>query len=314
MSDKVLVTCPPMLGLMDEFYEEFEKYGKKGVAAEVLQTLSEEELIELLPDYDGWIIGDDPASRRVFEAAKAGKLRAAVKWGVGVDNVDFAACKEFNIPIINTPGVFGREVADVALTYVLGLARDTYFIDKEIKDKAAWPKPRGVSTWNKTAAVVGFGDIGRNTAKRLLACDMKVKVYDPFYQPVDGLDVTPMTWPEGLEDVDFLVFTAPLNPKTHHMFNESILPKLKPGVRVVNVGRGPVVKESALLEGLESGLVTSAALDVFEVEPLAPNSPLRKFDRCIFGSHNGSNTVDAVRHVSKYAIELIAGFLEDTKT
>ncbi|HHL42010.1 MAG TPA: phosphoglycerate dehydrogenase [Hellea balneolensis] len=302
-----------MLGLMDEFYEEFAKYGIEGVAADVLQTLSEDELIALLPEYDGWIIGDDPASRRVFEAAQKGNLRAAVKWGVGVDNVDFEACKDLNIPIINTPGVFGREVADVAMTYVLGLARDTYFIDKEIKDKAAWPKPRGVSTWNKTAAVVGFGDIGRNTVKRLLACDMKVKVYDPYYEKVEGLDVTPMNWPDGLEDVDFLVFTAPLNPATHHMFNEDILPKLKQGVRVVNVGRGPVVKESALLQGLESGLIASAALDVFEVEPLAKDSPLRKFDHCIFGSHNGSNTVDAVRHVSHYAIKLIAGFLEETR-
>lgn len=313
MADKVLVTCPPMLGLIDEFYPVFEQFGLQGIAANVVQTLSVDELVEILPDYDGWIIGDDPATEKVFKAANAGKLRAAVKWGVGVDNVDFKACEALGIPIINTPGVFGREVADVAMTYVLGLARDTYFIDREIRANKSWPKPRGVSTWNKTAAVIGFGDIGRNTAKRLLACDMTVKVYDPFYEPVPGLEVIPMTWPEGLDDVDFLVFTAPLNPQTHHMFNHDILPRLKKGVRLVNVGRGPVVQESALLEGLNSGLITSAALDVFEVEPLADDSPLRSFDRCIFGSHNGSNTVDAVRHVSKLAIESLAGFLERTR-
>lgn len=314
MSDRILVTCPPMLGMIDEFYSEFEKLGLEGVAAEVTQTLSEEELIEILPQYDGWIIGDDPATRRVFEAGKTGKLRSAVKWGVGIDNVDFEACKALNIPIINTPGVFGREVADVALTYVLGLARDTYFIDREIRANHAWPKPRGVSMWNKTVAVIGYGDIGRNTVKRLLAFDVKVKVYDPYYEAVEGLDVTPMTWPEGLHDVDFLVFTAPLNPSTQHMFNHDILPLLKQGVKLVNVGRGPVVQEEALLAGLKSGLIRSAALDVFEVEPLAADNELRRFDRCIFGSHNGSNTVDAVRHVSKYAIKLIAGFLDETKT
>ena len=90
------------------------------------------------------------------------------------------------------------------------------------------------------------------------------------------------------------------------MFNDALLPKLKHGVRVVNVARGPVIKEAALLKALDSGLVHSAALDVFEVEPLAPDSPLRKFDRCIFGSHNGSNSVDAVRRVSLLAIEKIA--------
>ncbi len=313
MTDRVLVTCPPMLGMMDEFYTKFSEKSLTGVAADVVQTLSEDELIGILPDYDGWIIGDDPASRQVFEAGKAGKLRAAVKWGVGVDNVDFKACKDLSIPIINTPGVFGREVADVAITYVLGLARETFFIDREIRTNNAWPKPRGVSTWNKTAAVIGFGDIGRQTAKRLLACDMTVKVYDPFYKAVDGLDVIPLDWPNGLEDVDFLVFTAPLNPATHHMFNHDILPKLKQGVCVVNVGRGPVVQEAALLEGLNSGLIKSAALDVFEIEPLEDSSPLRSFGQCIFGSHNGSNTIDAVRHVSHYAIELIAGFLNDTR-
>jgi len=313
MTDRVLVTCPPMLGMMGEFYEKFDEKSLTGVAADVVQTLSEEELIDILPGYDGWIIGDDPATRPVFEAGLSGKLRAAVKWGVGVDNVDFEACKDLNIPITNTPGVFGREVADVAMTYILGLARETYFIDREIRYKKTWPKPRGRSTWNTTAAVIGFGDIGRQTAKRLLACDMTVQVYDPFYKPVSGLNVIPMEWPNGLENVDYLVFTAPLNSSTHHMFNHDILPKVKPGVSVINVGRGPVVQEAALLKGLESGIVRSAALDVFEVEPLAGDSPLREYPQTIFGSHNGSNTVDAVRHVSHLAIDLIAGFLDNTR-
>lgn len=89
------------------------------------------------------------------------------------------------------------------------------------------------------------------------------------------------------------------------MFSTRLLPALKRGVRVVNVGRGPVVEEHALLEGIRAGVVHSAALDVFEVEPLAPELPLRAFPRCIFGSHNASNTVDAVRRVSRLAIGLL---------
>ena len=94
------------------------------------------------------------------------------------------------------------------------------------------------------------------------------------------------------------------------MFNEATLPLLKSGVRIVNVGRGPVIKESALIEGLDRGIVHSAALDVFEEEPLAPTSPLRQYENCIFGSHNGSNSIDAVRRVSLIAIDKIAGFLQ----
>lgn len=305
---KVLVTCPPMLGLFNEFKDVFTKFGVEGVAAQVTQVMSEEELIEILPDYDGWIIGDDPATRRVFEAAKSGNLRAAVKWGVGTDNVDFDACHNLGIPITNTPGVFGREVADVATAYVLGLARQTYLIDRSIRD-GGWPKPAGVSLWNKMAGVVGYGDIGRATVKRLLALDLDVSVYDPYYK-ADGQQVTPKEWPNGLGALDFLIFTCPLTPQTHHMFNHDILPRLKPGVRIVNVSRGPVINESSLIEGLNSGIVHSAALDVFEVEPLAADNPLRGFERNIFGSHNGSNSVDAVRKVSHMAIEKIAEFLD----
>lgn len=298
-----------MIGLMDEFYPAFEKVGLIGVAAEVTQIMNEKELIELLPEYDGWIIGDDPATRRVFEAGKKGNLKAAVKWGVGVDNVDFAACKDLSIPIINTPGVFGREVSDVATTYLLGLARETYRIDREIRSTYSWPKPSGISTWNKTVALIGFGDIGKATAKRLLACDLKIIAYDPFYKNDTNLKVDTAVWPQRLNEADFIVFTCPLTPDTKHMFNHKIIDKLKPGVRIVNVARGQIIDESALLSGLESGVIHSAALDVFEIEPLDPKSKLRNYDKIIFGSHNGSNTVDAVRNVSLISIDKIASFL-----
>ncbi len=307
----ILVTCPPMLGLIEEFAADFDAQGLDYTPAKVTQVLSEEELIALVPDYDGWIIGDDPATARVVEAAARGKLKAAVKWGVGVDNVDFDAFRAAGVPVENTPGVFGGEVADVALTYVLGLARETYLIDREIRINNAWPKPSGISVAGRTVALVGFGDIGSQTAKRLLACGANLIVYDPAYKPIEGLDVETANWPERLDEADFLVFTCPLNDATRHMFNEDTVGRLKPGVRVVNVARGPVIKESALVGALEQGIVHSAALDVFEFEPLTPDNPLRQFRQCIFGSHNGSNSADAVRRVSRIAIEKVAGFLAE---
>ncbi|MEL7490833.1 MAG: NAD(P)-dependent oxidoreductase [Pseudomonadota bacterium] len=273
------------------------------------QIMTEEELIQTLPAFDGWIIGDDPATDRVVDAGATGALKAAVKWGVGVDNVDFAAFETRDIPITNTPGVFGEEVADVALTYTLGLARETYQIDREIRANNAWPKPSGVSVHGRTVALVGFGDIGAAIARRLIACGASIVVYDPAYRPVSNIDVGTAVWPDRLGEADFLIFACPLNDATRGMFNASILEKLKPGVRVVNVARGPVIAEEALLEALDTGVVHSAALDVFEVEPLPATSRLREFDRCIFGSHNGSNSVDAVRRVSLLAIDKIAGFL-----
>lgn len=307
---KVLITCPPMLRAIDRFRPLFAERGIEITTPNVVQILSEEELIELVPQFEGWIIGDDPATARVFEAAKAGKLKAAVKWGVGVDNVDFAACKRLDIPISNTPGMFGREVADIAMAYVVALARQTYTVDREVKN-GVWAKPAGISLADRRVALVGFGDIGRQTAKRLLAADMKVVVYDPFYKPLEGLEaVESATWPERIEEADFIVLTCALTKDNRHMLRDETLAKCKAGVRVVNVARGPLIDEAALAAALSSGHVHSAALEVFEIEPLPEQSPLRSFgDRCLFGSHNSSNTVDAVQRTSLKAIDLMSGFL-----
>jgi D-3-phosphoglycerate dehydrogenase len=306
---RILVTCPPMLGLIDEFIAPAREQGFELVPAKVTQTLSQDELVSLLPQYDGWIIGDDPATRRVFEAAKAGRLKAAVKWGIGVDNVDFAACKDLGIPIINTPQMFGAEVADVAVAYVIGLARQLFEIDRGVRS-GSWPKPAGMSLGGKKVALVGYGDIGRATAKRLLACDMDVVAYDPGIDGDGGLaGVQRAAWPTRVEEADFIVFTCSLNERNRHMLNAEVLARCKPGVNVVNVARGPLIDEPALVAALQSGHVRAAALDVFEVEPLPADSPLRGIPQCVFGSHNGSNTRDAVRRASHEAMKRLFGFL-----
>lgn len=307
---RVLVTCPPMLVQIDEFRPVFEAKGVELVAPKVVQTLSVAELKELLPTMDGWIAGDDPVNREVMGAGKAGRLRAVVKWGVGVDNVDFPAAKDLGLPITNTPQAFGGEVADVAVSYVGALARETFAIDRGVR-AGQWPKPSGISLGGKTVGLVGFGDIGRNVAKRLLAADMRIIAYDPGYKADPRMpDVEQAAWPERIGEADFLVFTCALTKENRHMLNADTLARTKRGVRVVNVARGPLIDEAALVDALRSGHVYSAALDVFEVEPLPADSPLREFDRCIFGSHNGSNTSDAVRRTSHRAMDLLFGFLD----
>jgi D-3-phosphoglycerate dehydrogenase / 2-oxoglutarate reductase len=307
----ILVTCPPMLGMIEEFYAPAEAHGLRLHPAKVTQTLSVQELVQTVPRFDGWIIGDDPATAEVFEAGTTERLRAAVKWGVGVDNVDFAACERLGLPIINTPGVFGREVADLAMHYVTALARESFAVDRGVR-AGGWPKPRGQSLWTRRAAVIGYGDIGRNTVRRLLAHDVTVTVVDPFCDMATLPEgVRSASWPEAVDGQDYLVFTVPLTPDTQHMFNMHVVNRLKVGVRVINVGRGPVISEAALVAGLERGIIHSVALDVFEVEPLPLEAPVRRFqDRLICGSHNASNTEDAVRHVSLKAIRLMSHMLD----
>jgi D-3-phosphoglycerate dehydrogenase len=112
-----------------------------------------------------------------------------------------------------------------------------------------------------------------------------------------------------VQEADFLAFTCSLNAHNRHMLDAAVLARCKPGVRVVNVARGPLIDEPALVAALQSGHVAAAALDVFEVEPLPADSPLRAMPQCIFGSHNGSNTRDAVRRASQEAMSRLFGFL-----
>jgi len=298
-----------MVKSIAHFEEQFKSLGYEYFIPDFDQILPEQKLVELVPKFDGWIIGDDPATKKVFEAGKSGLLKAAVKWGVGTDNVDFKACTDFKIPIKNTPGMFGEEVADLAMCYVTSLARQTHLIHQGILNNE-WPKPSGISLRGTKCGVVGFGDIGRNTAKRLIASSVDVIAYDPYFKKDDSLPtVIHEEWPNSLDDLDFLVFTCSLNEMNYHMFDQTALDKCKNGLRVVNVARGPLIDEMVLIKGLTSGKIHSAALDVFEVEPLPEASELRKYSQCIFGSHNGSNTIDAVIRTSNLAINKIHEFL-----
>jgi D-3-phosphoglycerate dehydrogenase len=159
---------------------------------------------------------------------------------------------------------------------------------------------------------VGFGDIGYNTVKRLSGFDIDAVVYDPGVEGNKGFEfVTRKPFPEGLGDLDFLIFTCALNKHNYHMLNAETIAQLKLGCKVINVARGPLIDEPALISALQTGHVSAAALDVFEEEPLAKMSPLRDMPQCIFGSHNGSNTKEGVRRATFEAIKKIAGFLCD---
>jgi D-3-phosphoglycerate dehydrogenase / 2-oxoglutarate reductase len=305
---KVLITCPPMLGLVDTFRPMFETRGIELTCPRTVQTLSIEELLRLVPEHDGWIIGDDPANRVVLTAGAAGRLKAAVKWGVGVDNVDLAACQELGLSVANTPGMFGAEVADVALGYLIALARDTFVIDRLVR-AGEWPKPRGISLGGRTVALIGFGDIGRHLLARLTACGLRVVVYDPGSRAAESTAVTNAIWPDRSAEADFVIVTCALTESSRRLLNAASISALRPGVRVVNVSRGAIVDEAALVTALDRGHVHSAALDVFEIEPLPAASPLREHARCVFGSHNASNTEEAVIRASRIASARMLDFL-----
>ena len=322
----ILVTCPPMIKMIKNYDHLFNEKGLNYFCPKFTQVMTEEELMDILPNYDGWIIGDDPATKRVFEAGYKGKLKAAVKWGVGVDNVDFEACKNLNIPITNIPNVFGEEVSDVAIGMLLNLTRKLHEINNETQ-KGGWFKPAGNSLTGKKVCLIGFGDIGRSTARKLLAFNLEVFVSDPGFEKVNNKinckynpniivpntlnDVHITNLENALEKADFIFVTCSLNKHTHHLVNKNNIIKCKRGVKIINVARGPVVKESDVCQLLENNFISAVGFDVFEIEPLPKESKLRNFPQNFFGSHNGSNTIEGVNRTSEIAINKIYEYLHD---
>jgi len=293
-----------MIRAIDSLKDEFARRGAEVVCPEFKQTLSVGELLKLVPQHDGWIIGDDPATAQVFRAGKDGRLRAAVKWGAGTDNVDFAGASECGFNIVNTPGTFGEEASDVAIAYLIGLARDLFFVDREVRN-GKWPKPSGTSLQGKTVGVVGYGHIGRAAVRKLNALGTTVVVYDPMVSAASVEGATLAQWPERLGELDFLVLACALTDKNKHMLDAEAFERMRHGIRIINVSRGGLINQAALQRALDSGHVAGAALEVFEEEPPPSEEPLLRHPHCIFGSHNSSNTSEAVLRTSIIAIELL---------
>lgn len=267
------------------------------------QQFDQEQLIELLPGVVGVIAGDDPFTAHVLDNAP--DLKVLAKWGIGMDAIDQHAAAAHNIDVMNTPGMFGNEVADCAMTYVLNLARHVVTIHQR-NLAGEWYKPEGMTLAGQTMGILGFGNIGQALGKRALAFGMDVLAFDP--SPAAALVAEDMG--VTMADLDtiarksrFVVSTAPLLPETYHLVDAQFLSKMRPDAYVVNVGRGPIVDEAALTTALDDGRIAGAGLDVFEVEPLPAESTLRGRDNVLLGSHNGSNTREGVARTSARAVD-----------
>ena len=151
------------------------------------QQFNAAEMSKLLPGNDYIIAGDDVISSDVIDKSINNGLKAIIKWGIGVDNIDISYAKMKKIPVFNTPNVFGNEVAEQAMSLILNLTRGTHLIDKEVR-KGNWFKFEGTSLTSKKIGIVGFGSIGKAIAKRASAFEMEVMLYDPYIDQLKNFD------------------------------------------------------------------------------------------------------------------------------
>ena len=306
---KILISAPPFVNQQEKFQEILSEFGFDVHWAESQQQLSENQLLKLLPEIDGWILGDDPCTRLVLAAGSSGRLKAVVKWGVGTDNIDFNAIKDLNLAFSNTPNAFGREVADLAMAYLINLSRHVLTVDNNVRE-GRWIKPAGFSLADKNIGLVGYGDIGKNISKRLQAADAKVSVYEIDPKRTNGVEhISICDWPEAVGDMDAIILACALTTENSEMINKEILKKTKKGLLIINVSRGGLICEEDLIDSLNSGRLGGAALDVYQIEPLPVSSALRECKNVIFGTHNASNTLEAVMRTSQTALETMRSFL-----
>lgn len=265
------------------------------------QQFSAQDLGPMMPGVVGMIAGDDELNRKFFETAS--DLRVLIRWGIGMDSVDHGAAKDHSVVVRNTPAVFGGEVADSAMAYVLMLARGHHLVDAAVRG-GSWPKREGISLAGSVMGVVGLGDIGVQVTRRALGFGMKVRGYDPY---VSGESIPSEVQvcnelESLLQEAAFVVLTCPLTDETYHLINEWTLAQMRRDAYLINVARGPVVDEVALIDALSAGGIAGAGLDVFEVEPLPASSALRDLPSVVLGAHNGSNTREGVARASNQAV------------
>jgi len=249
--------------------------------------LPPEELVKAIPDYDAIIVRS--ATKVTADVINAGtKLKVVGRAGVGLDNVDKKAADARKVKVVNTPAATSVTVAELALGLMLACARSIPQATQSLRE-GKWEKKafKGVELFGKTLGLIGSGRIGSELAKGAEAMGMNVLVYDPFLQETKYGKLTSLA--EMLPQADYISLHVPKTEQTAKMINQDAIAQMKKGVVLVNCARGGVVDEEALYEGLKSGQVGAAALDVFENEPLK-DSKLFSLPNVIGTPHVGAQT------------------------
>ncbi len=274
---------------------------------------SPEEMLELARDVDAIVVRSDTKITAEIIAA-APNLKVVGRAGVGVDNIDIEAATESGVIVMNTPTGNTIATAELTFTHMLAGTRPIVQACARMRE-GGWDRKKftGSELNRKTLGILGIGRIGAEVAKRAMAFQMSVLTYDPYLteSQANSLGVKQATLDEVIEKADYITVHMPLTAETRHMLNADAFGRMKEGVRIFNCARGGIIDESALVEALESGKIAAAGLDVYEDEPPAEDSRLRRIPNLVLTPHLGASTKEAQENVgidvAKQMIEALTG-------
>ena len=285
-------------------------FEEQGCQVDVITGETPEQLIARIGDYDGLAIRSSTrVTKEILAAAK--RLKVIGRAGIGVDNVDIPAASAQGVVVMNTP--FGNSIttAEHAIALMFALARQIPEANAQTQ-AGTWPKNgfMGVEVTGKILGLIGAGNIGSIVAARALGLRMKVVAFDPFLTEDRAIEmgVEKVELDGLLARADFITLHTPLTDQTRNILSKENLAKTKKGVRIVNCARGGLIDEAALKEGLDSGHIAGAALDVFVSEP-AKASPLFGTPNFICTPHLGASTTEAQVNVALQVAEQMADYL-----
>ncbi|HEY4310333.1 MAG TPA: C-terminal binding protein [Pirellulales bacterium] len=267
------------------------------------------ELPQLVRDADYIITQFAPLTADVIATLERAKV--IVRYGIGVDNVDLEAARAKNIPVCNIPDYCIDEVADQTLAFILAATRSVTANSNAVHG-GTWGLPVPLEQMRTLrdlhVGVVGFGRIGREVVKRLLAFKCRVLVYDPMVpaEQIASAGCEARSLEELLSQSDVVTLHCPSTAKTRGLINADSIARMKPGVILVNVARGDLVDSAALTSALASGQISVAALDVFAPEPIPADHPILKMQNVILSAHIASASVKAVRTLRETAAQIVA--------
>ncbi len=263
--------------------------------------LSEDQLIELVADCEGVVIGVDPLSARVLGSAP--KLKAIAKYGVGVDNIDLEICRQRGITVSRTVGANADAVADFAFALMLAVARQVMTIDRNCR-QGSWQKITTLDVSGRTLGILGLGAIGKKLAKRAAGFDMRIMAFDTVWDEAFALEHR--IEQASLEDIcrraDFISLHLPLLPETQNAIGASQLAWMKPTAILVNTARGGLIDEAALFDALLNRRIYGAGIDAFSHEPLE-DPRWYALENLVIGSHAAASTLGATEKMGRMAAQ-----------
>jgi len=270
--------------------------------------ITPEELMEVAAEYDVFVVRSRTKVREALIDA-ATNLKAIVRGGVGLDNIDVDYARSKGIQVLNTPTASTSAVAELAVGYLFALARQIPQMTASMK-AGEWAKKSflGSELAEKTLGLVGAGRIAQATGQKAIALGMSVVAYDPYVESADGIEM--MSLGDVLSSADYISLHVPHTEETHNIIGAEEIAKAKDGVAIINCGRGGTLDEDALYEALESGKVSGAALDVYAEEP-SKGHKLYTLPQVIGSPHIGAGTREAKARVGKEVAKNVIGVLKN---